>query len=101
MVRYSYARISTKEQKLDRQVQALKKEGIDILITDKQSGKNFDRSGYQYLKEQLQRGDELYIQSIDRLGRNYEEVLREWSELTQDKEVEMMVLDFPLLNTRN
>lgn len=101
MVRYGYARISTKEQKLDRQIQALENQGIDILITDRQSGKNFDRKGYQSLKERLQKGDELYIQSIDRLGRNYEDVLKEWRILTQEKEVDIIVLDFPLLNTQN
>lgn len=101
MVRYGYARISTKSQKLDRQIQAFNDVGIDVLVTDKQSGKDFSRKGYQELKKQLKKGDELYLKSIDRLGRNYEEIIQEWADLTQKCEVEIIVLDFPLLNTKN
>lgn len=101
MVRYGYARISTKSQKLDRQIQAFDDAGIDVLVTDKQSGKDFSRKGYQELKRQLKKGDELYLKSIDRLGRNYEEIIQEWADLTQKREVDIIVLDFPLLNTKN
>ena len=101
MVRYGYARISTKSQKLDRQIQGFNDVGIDVLITDEQSRKDFSRKGYQTLKKKLYKGDELYLKSIDRLGRNYEEIIQEWSELTQKCEVDIIVLDFPLLNTKN
>lgn len=101
MVRYGYARTSTQSQKLDRQIQALTEVGIDVLVTDQQSGKNFSRKGYQELKSRLQKGDELYLKSIDRLGRNYEEIIQEWADLTQVCEVDIIVLDFPLLNTKN
>lgn len=101
MVRYGYARISTQSQKLDRQIEALTEVGVDVLVTDKQSGKDFSRKGYQDMKKQLQKGDVLYLKSIDRLGRNYEEIIQEWTELTHSRQVDIIVLDFPLLNTKN
>ena len=99
-MKYGYARISTKGQKLDRQLQALEEVGCEKIITDKESGKSFARKGYRRLARQLRGGDELYIKSIDRLGRNYEEIIEQWHFLTIKKEIEIIVLDFPLLNTK-
>lgn len=100
IMKYGYARISTKGQKLDRQLQALEEVGCEKIITDKESGKSFARKGYRRLSRQLRGGDELYIKSIDRLGRNYEEIIEQWHFLTVKKEIEIIVLDFPLLNTK-
>ena len=71
------------------------------MYIDKQSGKNFDRKNYQKMIKKLKSGDEIYIKSIDRLGRNYEEIIEHWYYLTKIKNVEIIVLDFPLLDTRN
>lgn len=98
---FGYARVSTTEQHLDRQIEALKKYGIagrDI-ITDKFSGKDFNRTGYLTLKEHILRpGDTLVIKELDRLGRNYEQIKEEWREL-QTMQVDIVILDMPLLNT--
>ena len=97
-----YARVSTREQNEARQLDALTAAGIarrDIYL-DKQSGKDFDRPQYQRLLRRLRRDDVLYIQSIDRLGRNYEEILEQWRVLTKEKGVDIVVLDMPLLDTR-
>ena len=100
-----YARVSTKEQKEDRQVQALLDYGIkeENVFVDKISGKNFERPEYKFIKELLKRTKEnenvLVIKSIDRLGRNYKEILKEWQELTHDLNVDIIVLDMPLLDT--
>lgn len=98
---YGYARVSSKEQNLDRQIQALKKYGVnerDIVI-DKQSGKDFNREGYQSLKNSLLReGDTLVIKELDRLGRNMEQIKNEWQELEQLR-INIVVLDNPILNT--
>lgn len=101
--RFGYARVSSKDQNLTRQISALKEAGIDKrnIFTDRQSGKDFDRPGYRKLVEKLQKQDELYIKSIDRLGRNYNEILEQWRFLTKVKGINMMVLDFPLLDTRH
>lgn len=98
---YGYARISTCQQKLDRQIKALVDAGCEQIITDKKSGKNFERKGYKRLIKLLKSGDVLYIKSIDRLGRNYEEIIEQWRMLTVKKAVDIIVLDFPLLNTRD
>lgn len=98
---YGYARVSTKEQNLDRQIEALKEYGINErdIITDKASGKNFNREGYITLKNSLLRkGDTLVIKELDRLGRDMEQIKQEWQEL-QAKEVNIIVLDTPILNT--
>ncbi len=98
---YGYARVSSTEQHLDRQIEALSAYGVEDrhIITDKQSGKNFDRPGYQTLKEQLLRsGDVLVIKELDRLGRNYEQIKTEWYELRQ-MGVDIVVLDMPVLST--
>lgn len=99
-MKYGYARISSYSQKLYRQIKALTDVGCDMVITDKESGKNFDRKGYKRLMRRLNKGDELYIKSIDRLGRNYEEIIEQWRMITVIKEVDVIVLDFPLLNTK-
>ena len=95
--------LSSKDQNLARQISALKEAGIDKrnIFTDRQSGKDFDRPGYRKLVEKLQKQDELYIKSIDRLGRNYNEILEQWRFLTKVRGINMIVLDFPLLDTRH
>ena len=103
MKRYAYIRVSSKDQNVARQVEAMKHEGIgekDMFI-DKQSGEDFDRNGYKKLVRKLKKGDEIYIKSIDRLGRNYDEIIEQWYYLTKKKCVDIIVLDFPLLDTRN
>ena len=101
--RFGYARVTSKDQNLARQISALKEAGIDKrnIFTDRQSGKDFDRPGYRKLVEKLQKQDELYIKSIDRLGRNYNEILEQWRFLTKVRGINMIVLDFPLLDTRH
>lgn len=100
-----YARVSTKEQKEDRQIQALLDYGVkeENIFVDKVSGKDFERQEYKFIKELLKRTKEneniLVIKSIDRLGRNYKEILKEWQELTHDLNVDIVVLDMPLLDT--
>ena len=99
---YSYIRVSTKEQNADRQILALQEFSIPAknLFMDKQSGKDFERPQYRRLMRKLKKGDLLYIKSIDRLGRNYSEILEQWRILTKEKGVEIVVLDMPLLDTR-
>lgn len=99
---YGYARVSTKEQNLDRQKQPLKAMGIkeQNIYSDKLSGENFERPQYIKLMKKLKEGDVLVIKSIDRLGRNYNEILEQWRILTKDKAVDVVVLDMPLLDTR-
>ena len=100
--RYGYVRVSTKEQNEDRQLLAMQQVGIPAacLFTDKQSGKDFDRRGYRRLLRKLKDGDTLVIKSIDRLGRNYEEILEQWRVITKKKGAAIVVLDMPLLDTR-
>ena len=97
---YGYARVSTANQKEDRQVDELKKHGVTAIFVDKQSGKDFQRERYNQLLDRLTKGDALFVKSIDRLGRNYKEVLEQWRVLTKVKEVDVVVLDMPLLDTR-
>lgn len=101
---YGYARVSTKDQNLDRQLKALHDAGVeerDILI-DKQSGKDFNRQSYKMLTEKLLReGDTLVILSIDRLGRNYTEIREQWELITKTMSANIKVLDMPLLDTTN
>lgn len=103
MKKYAYIRVSSKDQNIDRQVLAM--EGIGLvkkqMIIDYQTGKDFNRKNYRKLVKKLKRGDELYIKSIDRLGRNYDEILAEWHYLTEIKKINIIVLDFPLLDTRH
>ena len=100
---YGYARVSAKDQKLDRQLVELKLFGIkeENIFCDKQSGKNFDRTNYQILKSKLQEGDLLVIKSIDRLGRNYDMIIEEWSYITKTVNCDIVVLDMNLLDTRS
>ena len=99
---YGYARVSTREQNEVRQIIALK--GVKVteenIYIDKQSGQNFERPNYQRMVKRLKKDDVVFIKSIDRLGRNYEEVLEQWRILTKDKGVDIVVLDMPLLDTR-
>ena len=99
---YGYVRVSTLDQNEDRQLSAMTGIGIsaDNIFVDKQSGKDFDRPQYLRLTELIRKGDLLYILSIDRLGRNYEEILRQWRVLTKDIGIDICVLDMPLLDTR-
>ena len=100
---YGYARVSSRSQNLDRQIEELKAFGLleSQLYVDQQSGKDFDRQAYRQLKERLRPQDLLVIKSIDRLGRNYQAILEEWADLTKRLEVQIVVLDMPLLDTRS
>ena len=99
---YGYARVSTREQNEDRQLSALRAVRVPNrnVYTDKQSGKDFDRPQYRRLVKKIKPGDLLYIKSIDRLGRNYEEIQIQWRVLTKEKGADICVLDMPLLDTR-
>lgn len=102
MAIYGYIRVSTREQNKDRQVIALHEVGVPEknIYMDKQSGKDFNRPQYKKLLRKMKKDDLLCIKSIDRLGRNYEEILAQWRILTKDKGIDIMVLDMPLLDTR-
>ena len=102
MCEYAYVRVSSLEQNEDRQLIEVKKLGIkdENIFIDKQSGKDFDRPMYQELKAKLRENDVLYVLSIDRLGRNYEEIQNQWRILTKELKVDICVLDMPLLDTR-
>ena len=99
---YGYIRVSTREQKEDRQLIALREMAVPEknIFLDKQSGKDFQRPQYKKLVRRMKKDDLLYIKSIDRLGRNYEEILEQWRLLTKEKGVDIVVLDMPLLDTR-
>jgi DNA invertase Pin-like site-specific DNA recombinase len=97
---FGYIRVSSKDQNVARQLESMLKLGISAenIHTDLESGKDFNRKDYIRLKQRLREGDILYIKSIDRFGRNYKEIRKEWAELTQ-KEIEIKVIDMPLLDT--
>ncbi|MCC8045718.1 MAG: recombinase family protein [Clostridiales bacterium] len=99
---YGYVRVSTKEQNEDRQIIAMQEANVPEknIYLDKQSGKDFDRPQYKKLVKKLRKDDLLYIKSIDRLGRNYEEIQNQWRILTKEKCIDIVVLDMPLLDTR-
>lgn len=101
-IMYGYARVSTRGQKEERQLVALREFGVkaEHIAVEKQSGRNFDRPVYRELVLALHPGDVLVVKSIDRLGRNYEEILEQWGNLTKEKRVAIVVLDMPLLDTR-
>ena len=103
MAVYGYIRVSTSDQNTARQFAALEKWEIPKrnLYVDKQSGKDFNRPAYKKLLRKLKEGDLLYIKSIDRLGRNYEEIQEQWRILTKEKKIDIVVLDMSLLDTRN
>ncbi len=99
---YAYARVSARDQNLERQIAAFIEFGIDKsrIFSDKKSGKDFERKGYKRLIKKLKRGDLLVIKSIDRLGRNYDQIIAEWSHITNKIGADILVLDMPLLDTR-
>lgn len=99
---YGYARVSTKDQNELRQLVALEQFGLGEkqIFVDKQSGKDFDRRSYKRLVRRLKPGDTLVVKSIDRLGRNYAEILEQWRIITKEKHAAIVVLDMPLLDTR-
>ncbi|MER1998926.1 MAG: recombinase family protein [Lysinibacillus sp.] len=99
---FGYVRVSTKDQNVDRQIAAMQELGInerDVFI-DRASGKDFDRPQYQALKVQLRKGDLVYISSLDRLGRNSDSIKKEWEAITKEIGADLVVLDMPLLDTR-
>lgn len=100
---YGYARVSTKEQNEQRQIIALEEFGLNLrqIFIDKQSGKDFERANYQRLTRRLKEGDTLAVKSIDRLGRNYNEILEQWRIITKEKGAAIVVLDMPLLDTHS
>ena len=99
---YGYVRVSTREQNEDRQIMALNERKVPKknIYIDKQSGKDFERPMYHRMLKKLRRDDLIYVKSIDRLGRNYEEILEQWRILTKEKKVDIVVLDMELLDTR-
>ncbi|MBO5513908.1 MAG: recombinase family protein [Mogibacterium sp.] len=99
---YGYVRVSSTDQNEDRQMIEMERVGVpwENIYMDKQSGKNFDRPNYKKLVRRLKEGDLLYILSIDRLGRNYEEIQNQWRLLTKEKGVDIVVIDMPPLDTR-
>ena len=99
---YGYVRVSSREQNEERQVVAMQEFGVpdNCMVIEKQSGKDFNRPGYKKLIKKMKPEDTLVIKSIDRLGRNYEEILEQWRYLTKEKRVDVVVLDMPLLDTR-
>ena len=99
---YGYVRVSAKDQNEDRQIIAMREVGVSEknIYMDKQSGKDFKRKQYKRLVRKMKKDDLLYIKSIDRLGRNYEEIIEQWRHLTKEKRIDFIVLDMPLLDTR-
>ena len=99
---YGYVRVSSREQNEDRQLISLKEMGVpaENIFIDKQSGKDFNRPEYKKLIKSVRRDDVIYIHSIDRLGRNYEDILEQWRIITKEKGVDIVVIDMPLLDTR-
>ena len=99
---YGYARVSTREQKEDRQVSAMLGLGVleENIYIDKQSGKDFERTQYKRLLKKLDNNSVLYIKSIDRLGRNYQELNSQWRYITKEKNADIVVIDMPILDTR-
>ena len=102
MTNYAYIRVSTKEQNIDRQLVALEPYNIPKknIYCDRQSGKDFDRPAYQRILKRLKPGDLLIVKSIDRLGRNYKDILVEWQRITKEIGADILVLDMELLDTR-
>lgn len=99
---YGYARVSARDQNLDRQMDALTAFGVsgERVFADRASGKDFERPEYRRMLGSLRRGDVVVVKSIDRFGRNYEEILEEWRRITRDEGCAIVVLDMPLLDTR-
>lgn len=99
-MKIGYVRVSTVDQNESRQIEAMQADGVEKIYTDKQSGKDFNRPEYQRMLSELRQGDLLVLHSIDRLGRNYEEILEQWKVITKDIKADIMIQDMPLLNTR-
>ena len=99
---YGYARVSTKQQNEDRQIVSLIEIGLDIknIYVDKQSGKDFVRKEYMRMLRKLKEGDVMFVKSLDRLGRNYDELLEQWRIITKEKKADIVVIDTPILDTR-
>lgn len=99
---YGYVRVSSITQNITRQMEEMKNQGLKEkqIYIDKQSGKDFNRENYQRLKKKLKENDLLIIKSIDRLGRNYEMIIKEWGDITKNIKADILVIDFPLLDTR-
>ena len=100
MAKYGYARVSSREQNEARQVTALRGAGCEEIYLDKQSGKDFNRDAWLELVIRLKEGDTVFVKSIDRMGRNYEEIQKAWRWITKEKRADIVVLDMPLLDTR-
>ncbi len=102
MSNYAYGRVSAKDQKLERQLDAFMRCGITFnkIYCDKKSGKDFERDQYKKMIKKIKTGDLLVIKSIDRLGRNYDAIIIEWKHITQDVGADILVLDMPFLDTR-
>ena len=102
MITYGYVRVSSTDQNEDRQMIALRQAGVEDrhIFMDKQSGKDFNRPEYLKLVHRLHPNDVLVVKSIDRLGRNYEDILEQWRVITKEKQAAIVVLDMPLLDTR-
>lgn len=98
---YGYVRISTKDQNAERQIIALQNFGVDFIFIDQQSGKDFKRPQYKKLLRKIKTDDVIVVKSIDRLGRNYSEILEQWRLITKEKRASVVVLDTPLLDTRH
>jgi DNA invertase Pin-like site-specific DNA recombinase len=100
---FGYARVSSKDQNPDRQIEAFKGIGIDErdIFLDKESGKDFNRDSYQTMIRVLRDGDVVFVTSIDRLGRDYNEISKQWATITQEIKADIVVMDMPLLDTRN
>ena len=99
---YGYVRVSSRDQHIDRQMEAMSAWQIPEknIFVDRQSGKDFERPAYRKMIRKLKKGDVLVVKSIDRLGRNYDEILVQWRKITKEKEVDIRVIDMPLLNTQ-
>ncbi len=102
MKMYGYVRVSTKEQNVARQFEAMRKFQVEEknIVVDKFSGKDFNRPNYKKLLRKMKKGDVLVVKSIDRLGRNYDEILEQWRLLTKERHIDIVVIDMPLLDTR-
>jgi DNA invertase Pin-like site-specific DNA recombinase len=98
-MKIGYVRVSSKEQNEGRQINSMENEKVDKIYMDKQSGKDFERKGYQKMLSELKEGDVVILHSLDRLGRNYDAIIEEWHKITEEIKADIKVLDMPLLDT--
>ena len=98
-MKIGYVRVSTIDQNEGRQIEAMKDDGVEKIYMDKKSGKNFDRPEYQKMISEIKEGDVVVIHSIDRLGRNYDEIIEQWKHITKEIKADIIVQDMPLLDT--